>query len=154
MAFSLNGKGEEGAGRNTVPAFPSEPQRALFAPKQPTFTALVAWLIRGHVKQVASRIYGDTDPDQAADNLYRILEGRHKRWFSVDWLTFVFEEVPEAGEAFLFHLCDRLGYERPAKKPDPIRVHDELIAVRKTLEAATDAVAQAVQQMKRLEGGK
>lgn len=133
-----------------MPTFPGEQQRALFEPKRPSFTGLVGWLIRGHVKQVGTRIYGG-DPDQAADNLYRILEGRHKRWFSIDWLTFVFEEVPEAGEAFLFALCDMLGYERPAKKPDPVKVQEELTLVRKQLEEATRAVGLACEQMKRLE---
>lgn len=153
MDLSLNGSAQEGGGRNTVPPFLGEPQRALFAPKQPSFTALVGWLIRGNVKQVAVRIYGG-DPDQASDNLYRILEGRHKRWFSIDWLTYVFEEVPEAAEAFLFNLCDRLGYERPAKKPDPVKVQEELVNVRKTLEQATAAVGAAMDQMRRLEGSR
>lgn len=141
---------QEGTGRKPVPTFPGEAQGALFAPKWPSFTSLIGWLVRGNVKQVAARIYGG-DVDQASDNLYRILEGRHKRHFSIDWLTFVFEEVPEAGEAFLFHLCDRLGYERPARKPDPVRVQEELAAVRKQLEQATQAVGLAAEQMRRLE---
>lgn len=78
MGASLNGTPQEGAARKSGPTFPGEPQQSLFTPAPPTWTAFVRWVTRAYVKQIAARVYPDSDGDQASDNMYRILEGRHK----------------------------------------------------------------------------
>lgn len=152
MGTSLNGTPQEAAGRNTGRTFPGADQPSLFTPDPPSWTAFVRWVSRAYVKQISARVYPESDPDQAADNLYRILENRHKRNFGIDWLDHVFAEVPEAAEAFVFFVCDRLGYERPARKPDVVRVEEEIGAARKAIEEATRAVQAATEQLRRVEG--
>lgn len=152
MGASLNGTAQEAAGRKTGPTFPGDAQASLFRPDPPSWTAFVRWVVRAHVKQIASRVYTESDPDQAADNLYRILEGRHKRHFAIDWLDHVFAEVPEAAEAFVFFVCDRLGYERPARKPDPVRAEERVERLEKRagelVEAAGD-IARELAEIRR-----
>ena len=153
MAVSLREKAQEGGGRKTDLSFLRAEQAELFEPAKPTWAAFLKWLLRTSVKPVAVRIYGG-DPEQAADNLYRILEGRHNRHFAIGWLDHVVEEMPEAAEAIVRFVCDRYGYEMPAKKPDRVRVQEELHAVKETLAQAVIAVEQATKALSRIEGAK
>lgn len=152
MGASLNGTPQDTAGRNSVPTFPGEPQRSLFTPAPPSWTSFVRWVARAYVKQIAARAYPESDPEQAADNMYRILEGRHKRHFAIDWLDHVFAEVPEAAEAFVFFVCDRLGYERPARKPDPVRAEERVERLEKRageLVGAATEIARELAEIRR-----
>lgn len=129
-------------------------QASLFAPARPTFRQVARWLLRGDYKGFGSRLFPQRDPDDAANELGKILDGKSPRRFDVEWASLLAEHLgPDGKEALVAYWCDLLGYEKPAKKADPVRVQEELADVRRTLGQVEAALKQATNALAHIEGG-
>lgn len=128
-------------------------QQSLFDSGRPTFRQVVRWLLRGDYKAFGSRMFPQRDPDDAANELGKILDGKTPRRFDVDWLPALAEHLgPEGRDTLVAYWCDLLGYEKPAKKADPVRVQEELENVYRALETVTATLAQVTKAVAHLEG--
>lgn len=128
-------------------------QASLFTPPRPSWREFLTWLIRDQ-KAIGCAIFGGRDPEQARKNLDKVLDRGNARHFDVEWTDVVCDEMgPEAWEHLVRFVCDRAGYEMPVRKPDQVRVADELADVRKTLDQVTTALHQVAQAVTRIEGG-
>lgn len=153
MGGSMNGEAQEAIGRNPSAPFFGSAQGALFEVR-PTWRDFLRWLIGRDLKGFSMKVYGQTDPDTAADSVLRILENRHKRHFDVQWLDLVAEYFgSEGAEAIVYFVCERFGYERPAKKPDPVRVQEELQDVRRGLADLSAGVEKLTKAVAHIEKG-
>ena len=153
METSLNGVQQEATGRNPSGSFPGEAQRALFvAPKAPWATFL-SWLAGRDLKRLAAICYPESSVEQAADNLDRILTGRHKRHFAVEWLDHLAKIGGEEAEReIVAFVCERYGFQMPERKPDPQREDERLARIERTAQqlqaAATELAAEAAEMRK------
>ncbi len=135
--------------------FSGEPgQASLFDTAHPTFRQVVRWLLRGDYKGFGSRLFPMRDPEDAANELGKILDGKTPRRFDVDWLSILADHVgPDGRESLVTFWCDLLGYEKPAKKADQVRIQEEIADVRKTLEQVEAALRSVTKAVAHIEGG-
>jgi hypothetical protein len=143
MSSSVPEQPQEATGRNPSGRFLSLDQESLFEAPTVGWMLFLRRIIRGESlrKAIGSRCYPNRDPEGAADNLARILEEKNDRHFHVSWLDFIAEALGAEGrEAIVRFVTDRYGYEMPAKKPDPVRVQEELAAVKTGLGEAITAI--------------
>lgn len=135
------------------PSVPPVGQGSLFTPPRPSWREFLTWLIRDP-KAVGCAIFGGRDPEQARKNLDKVLDRANARHFDVEWLDLTMDHLgPEAWEHLVRFVCERAGFEMPARKPDQVRVADELADVRKTLEQVDAALRQVTKAVVRIEGG-
>lgn len=151
MNTSLNGGAQEGTGRNPSASFPGEPQRALFAAPPTRWMTFLDWIARKDFKEFASLCYPDSAPDQAADNLDRILTGRHKRHFNIEWLDHLAKLFgADAEKEIVAFVCERFGYQMPLRKPDPQREDERLERLEHTAENLANAAESILSEVTEL----
>src|SRR3990167_5898284 len=110
---------QEVTGRNPASSFPGPSQRVLFRDVRPSWMTFLSWLVGRDPKGFAEACYPNTPPDQTAESLGRILTGRHKRHFAIEWLDHLARlGGAEAAREIVAFVCDRYGYLMPARKPD------------------------------------
>lgn len=153
MGTAFTEGAQEGTGRNPSRSFPGAPQQALFETPPTPWMVFLDWLARRDLKAFAARCYPDSEVDQAADNLDRILTGRHKRHFNIEWLDHLVALFgADAEREIVAFVCDRFGYAMPVRKPDPQREDERLERLEKTaqqLAGAADGILSEVLEIRR-----
>lgn len=148
MGSTLLEEAQEASGRKTASGFPGEPQQALFEAPRPAWRSFLHWIVGRDLKGLSALVYGKIDPDQAADNITRTLEGRHKRHFDIEWLDLIAEHFGPAGEeAIVRFVCERYGFQAPIRKPDPQREEERIAKLERTVGDLADAANAAVQEL-------
>lgn len=156
MGTSLPVNGVERSGTDP---YQSEPQVLrgeqlnLLQDDRLSWRAFFRRLLKGDYKVAGTRIFGG-DPESARIALCRVLEGKPGRYADWEWIDHILSVLgPEAQEHFVRFVCDRFGFEAPARKPDPVRVQEELADVRRGLAGVTAAIKQLTEAVDHIQGG-
>ena len=116
------------------------------------------WLARRDIKEFAALCYPESSVDQAADNLDRILTGKHKRHFNIEWLDHLVKLFgADAEREIVAFICDRFGYAMPVRKPDPQREDERLERIEKAagdLADVIDGLRAELGEMRRAKDGR
>ena len=127
-------------------------QPSLFEPIRPNWRQFLRRLLRNHLKEAAAIIYPNTDPDRALINLCQILDddGERKRHFDVEWLRKLYALGPEFREAIVRYIAEDNGFEAH-KLPDPVRTEEQIAALKTSVKAMTETLAEIADQLDRIE---
>lgn len=133
METTLNGNRSAAIGNGVADPIRSPArQRSLF----PDFMLILREEIDPHFKDVANALYPKLSNEQACAQLSRNLSGRDHRKIGVAELPVIFEVLGSDAEVRVWAAWLRVrGFKAPERVPDPVRVQEELAAVRQGITA-------------------
>lgn len=147
MDESLRKNGSASIGNGDAGPDRSVRQRSLF----PDFMGVLREEIDPHFKDVANALYPKLSNEQACATLSRNLNGRDHRKIGVAELCAIFEVLgPDAEVRIWTEWLKFRGFKAPERVPDPVRVQEELAAVRQGIATLVGHANELAGQLERI----
>lgn len=119
----------------------------------PDLLAILREEIDPHFKEVANALYPKLSNEQACAQLSRNLSGRDSRKIGWNEIPTILDVLgPDAEVRIWTAVLKVRGFKAPERLPDPVRVQEELAAVRQGIGETLGVLQNLTKQLERIEG--